>query len=608
MKTKLCIAALIFVSLLFVMPVSAAKSKYSPLTKKYKDASLEQVLNDIEAKTGYKLAYMAEDLDLNKRITMTFKDTPAKTVLKKVLDKDRYDLTSKKGVITISLKPEPPVTYQVLAIEPSEIQDDSLKTVRIWQDTTYSVACKTVTKELPQTEMIEPEPTSKGHYIQAFLGAGYSQVGYKVEGGKEKGFVGGLAQLQYAYFFHENWGVTVGAGFELYNSQGELNHTYEWDRTKIDEFGGGDSEQEAYIHRAEAKNWKEKQMIGMVNIPIGIQCQYPVADNKMKIYAGAGIKVGVPVLTRQKLVSGELQHTGYYPMWNLTLDEHVGNLGDKHDFYTEQASDFNLKNTIETKTVAVAAMADLGVAIPVTEQIDLMIGAYCDYTINNIQKMTQQSLGWHQLNFQPTTESYREHAFMNDYQGMAAASKALHPWLAGLKVGVQWHHKPKAKPAPKQYERIQTCDTTYTLAQRTDTTFKPQPEVAKRIVRLMNRSVIWFDLDKWEPKLEPADILDRIAELLIAHPEQKILVNGHASKEGQAQHNQMLSDKRAEAVANLLLEKGVRPEQITTKGYSSQMEYVADEENTEASNAHHNISLDRRVEILPLNDVEIELE
>ncbi|MCQ2347713.1 MAG: OmpA family protein [Paludibacteraceae bacterium] len=581
------------VALTLAVPTFGASksSKYHPLTKKYHNASLEQVLNDLEQKTGYKLAYVREDMDLNARVTATFKETPAKTVLKKVLEKNRYDITSKKGVITIALKPAPPTTYEVKATTPSEIQDDSIKTVRIWQDTTYSVACKTVTKELPQAVVEEPTPTSKGHYLQAFLGAGYSQVGYKEpEGMKDKGLVGALAQLQYAYYFHENWGVTAGVGFDFYSSKGVMNHVYEWTDQS-------DSEGEKYIHRAEAKDWTEKQLMGMVNIPIGVQCQYPLNDNNLRLYAGAGVKVGIPVFATQQLGKGEVKHTGFYEKWGMTMQEDLGNLGNDRDFYTETTDAFTLGKQLKSKMVAASVMADLGVAIPVAEQIDVLVGAYFDYCLNDIKDGDQQPMGWKQPNF-PEDKSYRQHEFMAEYPGMVAASEALRPWQIGVKVGVQWHHKEKAKPAPKEYERIQVCDTTFTLAQRTDTTFKPQ--AAKKIVRMMNKAVIWFDLDKAEPKLEPADIIDRIADVLKENPEQKILVNGHASAEGNADHNQMLSEKRAQAVADLLLEKGVPAEQITVKGFSSQYEYIATEE--QAEDGHHNISLDRRVEIIPVTE------
>ena len=107
----------------------------------------------------------------------------------------------------------------------------------------------------------------------------------------------------------------------------------------------------------------------------------------------------------------------------------------------------------------------------------------------------------------------------------------------------------------------------------------------------MQKSVIWFDLDSSEPKLEPADILDRIAAILRENPDQKILVYGHASREGNEQYNQRLSDRRAKAVTDMLLEKGVRPEQISQRGFAASIAYEQGE---------HAISLDRRVEIIPV--------
>jgi len=604
MRKRLTSICTLLLALVLVMPVMAAsKSKYAPLTKKYKNASLEQVLNDIEAKTGYKLAYVADDLDMNQRVTMNFKETPAKSVLKKVLDKNRYDLTSKKGVITIAKKPQPPVTYEVKATTPSEVKDDSLMIVQIWQDTTYSVACKTVTKEVKQEDVQMPEPTSKGHYVQAFLGAAYSSLGYKLTDGKNYGGFGGTLQAQYAYFFHENWGVTAGLGFSGYSSKGKLNTEVRYEGQKTGDMKLGDTpDGNPYNHIARAHDWSEKQASYMVDVPIGVQCQYPVAE-KLKIYAGAGFRLGFPVAGTWKLNAGELEHSGEFPQWGMTIE---GKDLQAHDFYVEKiGEDFSKdKHALSLKPFSFSVMADAGVVIPLTEQIDLLAGAYFQVTCNDLSNGERTDIGWQQPD---ATPAYRQHSFMKMYpeNGMIGSTLAsnVRPYQVGVKVGVQWHHKEKAPVGPPFYERVETCDTTYTLTQRTDTTYKPQPKVAEQIKMLMQKSVIWFDLDKWEPKLEPADIIDRIAAIMVANPNQKILVNGHASREGQAEHNQMLSDKRAEAVTNLLLEKGVLPEQITTKGYSSEIEYVADDETPEQQEQQpHNIALDRRVEIIPVNE------
>ena len=173
---------------------------------------------------------------------------------------------------------------------------------------------------------------------------------------------------------------------------------------------------------------------------------------------------------------------------------------------------------------------------------------------------------------------------------MSEYVQALHPWAVGVKVGISWHHVKKKKPKV-YYERLLHCDTITDLHERFDTVYKPRPAAVQQIVRLMQKSVIWFDLDSSEPKLEPADILDRIAAILRENPDQKILVYGHASREGNEQYNQRLSDRRAKAVTDMLLEKGVRPEQISQRGFAASIAYEQGE---------HAISLDRRVEIIPV--------
>ena len=161
--------------LVSVSAFSAGKSKYNPFTKTYKNARLEQVINDLQSKTGYKIQYDEADLDLNMRVTGQFKKQSARAVLRKVLDKD-MQVAAKRGVITISKKAAPPQEMKVMATTPSRIEEDSLKTVTIYEDTTFTVKCKTVTVEKPAQEPEQPEFTPKGHYLQGYAGIGYAQI------------------------------------------------------------------------------------------------------------------------------------------------------------------------------------------------------------------------------------------------------------------------------------------------------------------------------------------------------------------------------------------------------------------------------------------------
>jgi outer membrane protein OmpA-like peptidoglycan-associated protein len=63
------------------------------------------------------------------------------------------------------------------------------------------------------------------------------------------------------------------------------------------------------------------------------------------------------------------------------------------------------------------------------------------------------------------------------------------------------------------------------------------------------------------------NILNRVAESLIAHPEVKVEVGGHTDADGSESYNMKLSQRRANAVRDYLVKMGVPAAQLTAKGY-----------------------------------------
>ena len=63
--------------------------------------------------------------------------------------------------------------------------------------------------------------------------------------------------------------------------------------------------------------------------------------------------------------------------------------------------------------------------------------------------------------------------------------------------------------------------------------------------------------------------LDKVAERLKANPQEKAKVNGYTDITGPASYNVHLSQKRANAVKDYLVSKGVAASRITTKGYGA---------------------------------------
>jgi OOP family OmpA-OmpF porin len=82
------------------------------------------------------------------------------------------------------------------------------------------------------------------------------------------------------------------------------------------------------------------------------------------------------------------------------------------------------------------------------------------------------------------------------------------------------------------------------------------------------RLEIHFDFDSWEVKPEYYPEIEKFARFLKANPNIKVELQGHTDKRGRADYNLWLSQKRAEAVKKILVEKyGISPDRIIARGY-----------------------------------------
>ncbi|WP_108682972.1 OmpA family protein [Methyloceanibacter sp. wino2] len=79
--------------------------------------------------------------------------------------------------------------------------------------------------------------------------------------------------------------------------------------------------------------------------------------------------------------------------------------------------------------------------------------------------------------------------------------------------------------------------------------------------------VVYFDSDSSELSPAAKAILRRQIRWLRAHPDHRILVEGHADEWGDSQHNLMLGAERAVAVKTYLESNGVHAASIPTVSY-----------------------------------------
>jgi OOP family OmpA-OmpF porin len=90
----------------------------------------------------------------------------------------------------------------------------------------------------------------------------------------------------------------------------------------------------------------------------------------------------------------------------------------------------------------------------------------------------------------------------------------------------------------------------------------PEPVKEKIVLRGVN-----FDFDQAEIRGDAAVILDEAVEILKRNPDRQIVVEGHTDWTGPEEYNQSLSESRAEAVKDYMVENGVEAERLSVVGY-----------------------------------------
>jgi outer membrane protein OmpA-like peptidoglycan-associated protein len=87
------------------------------------------------------------------------------------------------------------------------------------------------------------------------------------------------------------------------------------------------------------------------------------------------------------------------------------------------------------------------------------------------------------------------------------------------------------------------------------------------LVMNLGEDKLKFDFDKSDLKPENRELLSRIAGILLTSSDYTLSVNGHTDDVGSDQYNQGLSERRAQAVYDYLIEAGVPVEIMTLQGW-----------------------------------------
>lgn len=112
----------------------------------------------------------------------------------------------------------------------------------------------------------------------------------------------------------------------------------------------------------------------------------------------------------------------------------------------------------------------------------------------------------------------------------------------------------------------------------------PPKEDPKRVEqqgdKIIIREKVQFDVNRASIRPESHDLLKEVAEVIKAKTDiVKLRVDGHASQDGPAQHNMVLSQRRARAVMEFLAAQGVSKARLSSKGFGETTPLGGEPEN-----------------------------
>ncbi|MBL1378221.1 OmpA family protein [Zobellella iuensis] len=127
---------------------------------------------------------------------------------------------------------------------------------------------------------------------------------------------------------------------------------------------------------------------------------------------------------------------------------------------------------------------------------------------------------------------------------------------------------------------------------------QPQPEVTYETRTVTADGSIYFAFDKSDLSAESRATLDEVARFAQQNPDYQVELAGYADRLGTAEYNRRLSERRAMAAKDYLVQRGVAAQNIQTAWYGSELaEGVTEDERQR----------DRRVDAKAQATIQVEI-
>ncbi len=385
-----------------------------------------------------------------------------------------------------------------------------------------------------------------GHYLYLNGGGGFHNLSYPLLNGSEKGSFGYTLNAGYGYFFSKHWGLQTGIGLQSFKPEATLNYMTGSPAT--------DTDGENYEYRTYYNNWKEKQKLMFLDIPLGLQFRHTL-NKKIGLLAMAGVKMAIPVHSTFETTGGEIATTGYYSQYEVELKDMP-----QHGFVS--ITD-HLTGDVSIKT-SYSGFADLGATFTLTPKIDLYTGAYLDYGLNSLGKRVDKLV-------------YQKDGV---YNGILASDQVGNAKTVsmGLKLGMLWHFGNKQEvpeivkvtpiskkatflktplvdevPRVVRAEQHETTTVVKAVKHANETSYKNAMAIAGTIRIVFNSN---------QPSGTEDSKINALSEILKANPDVTIQIISQIEDSGPQKGDYELGLQRASLVRQKFLKNGVPSSQL----------------------------------------------
>jgi len=177
--------------------------------------------------------------------------------------------------------------------------------------------------------------TAASAQFYAGLQTGAGNLESNVAGTATETKMGGAVKAGYIYSFTKNIGIGSGIEFSQYKQNVSLIYSNILTNYEVDASGS------AFIYNVTTSNYKEKQTLQAVQIPLFVQLKTNI-NVGIDFNFRAGVKYFLPVSYKIKAAADNVNGTAYYPDFNLTID-------NLPEYGIGQQSSYSASGEYETK-------------------------------------------------------------------------------------------------------------------------------------------------------------------------------------------------------------------------------------------------------------------